>query len=56
MSREKIKELGDVICEYCPFIKGEVSHSIGRPCEGDYCEEAYENYCEEQENNQNNEN
>ena len=35
-----------VLCDpkYCPYMKGETSR-IGA-CEGDYCKEAWENYCE----------
>lgn len=53
MNEQELKEmaeLGDVICEFCPYKKGYVNHSLGRPCEGDYCEDAYENYMEEQDN------
>ncbi len=50
---KEMEELGDAICEFCPYKKGYVTHSLGRPCEGDYCETAYENYFEEQETKSN---
>lgn len=36
-----------ILCdaEYCPFIKGTTSR-LGA-CEGDYCEAAWEEYCEQ---------
>lgn len=45
---KKMDELGDALCDFCPYTKGDANLSIGRPCEGDYCETAYENYLEEQ--------
>lgn len=31
--------------QYCPYMRGETSR-LGA-CEGDYCEEAWERYCEQ---------
>lgn len=50
---KEMQELGDAICEFCPYITGDAPRPFGRPCEGDYCETAYENYLEEQENKSN---
>lgn len=42
-------ESGD-LCNYCSY-KLNGSHYPGELCEGNYCEEAYDRYCEEMEEN-----
>ena len=44
MNEEAIKKIGDALCEFCPFKKGEISHMVDSLCEGRYCEDAYYNY------------
>lgn len=47
------EELDEELCDYCPLPKESrgVHCYGGQPvmCEGRYCNEAYERYCEEQE-------
>lgn len=35
------------LCDYCPYMKDSNSHSIGGLCEGSFCEDAKDNYVEE---------
>lgn len=46
---DKIKELGDKLCEFCPWVKGEISHRCDAICEGRYCEDALDNYIDKNE-------
>ena len=48
---ETVKELkarlGDGLCEHCPYTRGETSRSRIGTCEGDWCDEALQEYCDE---------
>lgn len=47
-SVKDIKErLGDYLCEYCPYKRGETSRSRMGTCEGDWCDEALQEYCDD---------
>lgn len=35
------------LCDYCPYMKNSDCHSIGGLCEGSFCEDAKDNYVEE---------
>ena len=35
------------LCDYCPYMKDNDYQSIGGLCEGSFCEEAKNNYVEE---------
>ena len=53
-SVEEIKELGEQLCEYCEWYnEGSINTNQYNMCEGRNCENAYENYLEsiEEENN-----
>lgn len=47
-----LKEMGESgdLCNYCSYMQ-RGSHYPGELCEGNYCEEAYDRYCEEMEEN-----
>lgn len=49
MTREELQnELGDAICEYCnKNIISQYNIGIGGLCEGQYCEEAQDDYAAE---------
>jgi hypothetical protein len=41
MSEQELKEqLGDELCEFCPWRKGEIDHTFDSLCEGSYCNDA----------------
>ena len=50
-----IQELGDMLCTYCPWMKNGNFHPVSAHgnCEGRFCEEAYDNYLEESEEDDN---
>lgn len=40
MSEQELKEqLGDELCEFCPWRKGEIDHTFDSLCEGSYCDD-----------------
>ena len=50
VSQNKIDELGDELCKWCPLDKKgaySVPGGFMAGCEGSHCKEAYENYMEE---------
>lgn len=51
MNREELKKsLGDELCEYCPLKNGQILDLQNSLCEGLYCDEAFDNFLEENEN------
>lgn len=51
MNREDLKqELADELCEYCPVKNGVLPHLTNSFCEGDYCDDALDNFLDENEN------
>lgn len=47
---EKIKQtLQDQLCETCPYMLGQVSLPSGMSCDGQYCNEAVDNYINQNE-------
>ena len=50
MSREEYKNiLGEEICKFCPWRNGDINHSSLDLCEGRWCDEAMDNFIEENE-------
>ena len=50
MDLEKLKsDVGDDLCDFCPWKNGEVSHRCDSVCEGSYCDEALNNFLEDNE-------
>lgn len=49
MNENKVEELGDALCVFCPWTKGEISRRCDSVCEGRYCEDALESYNEQHE-------
>jgi hypothetical protein len=50
MSEQELKEqLGDELCEFCPWRKGEIDHTFDSLCEGSYCDYAFDNFLDENE-------
>lgn len=50
MSEQELKEqLGDELCEFCPWRKGEIDHTFNSLCEGSYCDDAFDNFLDENE-------
>ena len=48
MSEQELKEqLGDELCEFCPWRKGEIDHTFDSICEGSYCDDAFDNFLDE---------
>lgn len=48
MSREEYKNiLGEEICEYCPWRNGEIEHKYDSLCEGTWCDDALDNFMDE---------
>ena len=48
MSEQELKEqLGDELCEFCPWRKGEIDHTFDSLCEGSYCDDAFDNFLDE---------
>lgn len=48
MSNDELKEqLGDSLCDFCPWNKGEIEHRQDDLCEGSYCDEACRIFIEE---------
>ena len=37
-------EMGDELCEYCPWVKGKIDHRCDDICEGIYCYDAFDEY------------
>lgn len=46
-TKELKERLGDGLCEHCPYTRGETSRSRIGTCEGDWCYEALQEYCDE---------
>lgn len=46
-TKELKERLGDGLCEHCPYTRGETSRSRIGTCEGDWCDEALQEYCDE---------
>ena len=44
-TKELKERLGDGLCEYCPYMRGETSRN--GTCEGDWCDNAMQEYCDE---------
>lgn len=50
MSREEYKNiLGEEMCEFCPWRNGGISHRQDSSCEGNWCDDALDNFLEENE-------
>lgn len=50
MSREELKEsIGEDLCPFCPWTNGEIEKPPYGMCEGCYCDEALDNFIEENE-------
>lgn len=50
MSREEYKNiLGEEMCEFCPWRNGEINHRQDSSCEGNWCDDALDNFLEENE-------
>ena len=50
MSREEYKNiLGEEMCEFCPWRNGEISHGQDSLCEGNWYDDALDNFLEENE-------
>lgn len=52
MNKITEKELTELLedgnlCEYCPYMRNSDFRSIGGLCEGSFCEDAKDNYVEE---------
>lgn len=49
MDREEYKSiLGDELCDFCPWNKGEIPHNrCDSLCEGTWCDDALDNFMEE---------
>lgn len=48
MSKEELKmQLGDDLCNYCPWKNGEIDHQCDSLCEGTYCDDAFEAFMNE---------
>lgn len=41
------KQLGDDLCDYCPWKNGEIDHLCDSLCEGSHCDEALEVFLDE---------
>lgn len=41
------ERLGDSLCDYCPYTRGETQRSRISTCEGDWCDNALQEYCDE---------
>lgn len=50
MSREEYKNiLGEEICKFCPWRDGDIDHRADGLCEGTWCDDAMDNFIEENE-------
>lgn len=50
MNEQELKEqLGDELCEFCPWKNGEIDHACDSICEGSYCGDAISNFLDENE-------
>lgn len=48
MNIEDVKEqLGDELCDYCPWKKGEIPHLCDAQCDGNYCQDAFEAFMDD---------
>jgi hypothetical protein len=49
MSRnEELKEsLGEELCAYCPWRRGEIDHLSDTQCDGLYCDDALEEFLDD---------
>lgn len=48
MNEQELKEqLGDELCEFCPWQKGGIDHTCNSLCEGSYCDDALDNFLDE---------
>ena len=46
-NKEFKKQLGDDLCDFCPWKNGEIDHKCDSLCEGMYCDEAFEIFMDE---------
>ena len=46
---EMIKELGDALCDYCPWKNGDIPHKCDSVCEGSYCHDDLTSFLDENE-------
>ena len=50
MSKEEYKNiLGEEICKFCPWHNDEIEHSSLDLCEGRWCDDAMDNFLEDNE-------
>ena len=50
MSREGYKNiLGEEICKFCPWRNDDIDHRADGLCEGNWCDDAMDNFIEENE-------
>lgn len=47
---EELKEsLGEELCAYCPWRRGEIDHTPEITCDGMFCDDALEEFLEDNE-------
>lgn len=45
---EELKEsLGELLCAYCPWRRGDIDHLPDSVCEGMYCDDALEEFLDD---------
>lgn len=44
-----IESLGEKLCPFCPWTKGEINKLVDELCEGVYCEYALDNFIDKLE-------
>lgn len=50
MDKEALKkDLGDELCQFCPWKNGDIPHTCDSLCEGNHCDEALDNFLDENE-------
>lgn len=50
MNREELKKsIGEDLCPFCPWTNGEIEKPAYGTCDGCYCDEALDNFMEENE-------
>lgn len=50
MTREEYKNiLGEEICKFCPWHNDEIEHSSPDLCDGRWCDDALDNFIEQNE-------
>ncbi len=48
MTKEELKiQLGDDLCNYCPWMNGDIDHCGDSLCEGLYCDNAFNAFMDE---------